>query len=165
MIGGRATALALVALASGACGGGDGGSGSGLPPATCTAGMMALLGELDGQHVDAATAFSGWSFQQATPPHTLDLPPDGSVLHLEWTMLLPPGVSDAASGTVVMPATAPHAGELICGAGGSASYEDFTNGGGNDYIFTLTDLSLGPTCPGTPLAGSLAGCARAIPPT
>jgi hypothetical protein len=124
--------------------------------------MMALLGELDGQHVDAATAFTLWSFQQGVLPHSLDLPNDGSLLHLEWRMLLPPGVPDAATGRVVIPATAPRAGETICAASGSIKYEDFTNGNGADYIFTLTDLSSGPTCPGTPLAGSLAGCAEAM---
>jgi hypothetical protein len=162
MIGPRATALALLALASAACGGSNG-SGPSIPPATCTMGMLALLGDLDGQPVDASTAFSGWAFQQATTPHTLDLPFDGSLLHLEWTMLLPAGRFDVASGRVVMPATAPHAGETICGATGRVKYEDFSTNG-TDYVFTLTDLSLGPTCPGASLEGSLAGCARAVPP-
>jgi hypothetical protein len=59
-----------------------------------------------------------------------------------------------------MPASAPHAGETVCGASGTVKYEEFTNDSGTDYVFTLMDLSVGPTCPGTPLAGSLAGCAE-----
>jgi hypothetical protein len=124
---------------------------------------MALLGELDGQHVDASTDFSQSVFQQLTLPYSLDLS-TGNLLHLEWNEFLSKGAVTAASGTVAMPAgVAPHAGETICGAAGTFKYRDAA-GGASDYIFTLTDLSLGPSCPGTSLAGSLAGCAEPLPP-
>src|SRR5262245_48359664 len=129
-------ALALLALTCGACGGSD---GPNIPPATCTAGAMTLLGELDGQQADGSTAFSGWAFQQLTLPHSLDLPTDGSILHLEWSPLLSPNSSTATSGRVVMPASTPHAGETICAASGTFRYRDLSSNG-NDYIFTLTDL-------------------------
>ena len=164
MIGRPATAAVLLALTSGACGDSD--NGPHIPPATCTAGIVAFLGELDGQHVDASTAFSSWGFQQLTLPYSLDIPPpDGNVLHLEWTTPILENGTSAASGTAVMPATAPHAGETICAASGTMSDRPLSSGGGDsDYVFTLTDLSSGPTCPGTSLAGSLAGCARIVFP-
>ena len=151
----------LLASTAAACGdSGGSGPGSNIPPATCTDGMIALLGELDGQHVDASAAFTSWIFQQGTRPYTLDLPYDGGMLHLEWnTPLFSGGAPAAASGTLVMPAAAPHAGETICGATGTTKYQDLS-AGGSDHSFTLTDLSSGPSCPGSPLMGSLAGCAR-----
>ena len=148
--------LALLTLISGACG--DSGDGPTIPPATCTSGMLTLLGELDGQAVDASTPATSWSFQQLSLPHTLDVPGDGSVLHLEWTGLISIGGTGPASGRVIMPASAPHPGETICGAAGTLKDEEVSDSRTN-YRFTLTDLSLGPTCPGTALAGSLAGCA------
>jgi len=159
MIARRVSTMALLALTFGAAGcGSDGPDG---PQAPCVTGELSLLGELDGQHVDGSTAFADWSFQQLTPPHSLDLPAAGGVLHLEWSPLIQVGGSGAASGWVVMPAAAPHAGETICGAG-TVGYRDLgSNGtGGSDYFFTLANLSMGPTCPGTSLAGSLAGCAQ-----
>jgi hypothetical protein len=129
----------------------------------CMPRMMTLLGELDGQHVDASTAFTQWAIQQLTLPYSMDLPTDGSILHLEWTTGILDGGSAAASGTVVMPANAPRAGETICAATGTMGVRPLSSGGGNsDYPFTLTDLSSGPTCPGTSLAGSLAGCAQTM---
>ena len=162
MRGRRLLGSVLLALASGACGDG-GGAGSAIPAATCTPGMLTLLGELDGQHVDAAIAASSWSFQQLSLPHTLDVPFDGSVLHLEWSTLISLGGTGAASGRVVMPANAPHPGETVCGASGTLKDQEVSSTR-SDYIFTLSDLSLGPTCPGAAVAGSLAGCIATTTP-
>jgi hypothetical protein len=151
--------MAFLLLAAACNGGND--EESGPPIATCEPGLMSLRGELGGQNVDASTTFSTWSFQQASLPHSLDLPLDGSVLHLEWTDLLQIGSTGAASGRVVMPADAPRAGETICGAG--TLRDEALPNNRSSYAFLLKDLSLGPTCPGTALTGFLNGCAATGP--
>jgi hypothetical protein len=68
-----------------------------------------------------------------------------------------PAVS--ATGTIVMPAGAPHAGETFCGASGNIGETDPANTGAHvNQVFTLGTLSVGPTCPGVALAGHISGC-------
>jgi len=98
---------------------------NGTAQATCTFNKVTLVGDLDGQTVDVQVDQTGGLFQQFSLPYTMDTPFTGGMVHMEWTTLLPinrPAVS--ATGTIVMPAGAPHAGETFCGASGNISETD-----------------------------------------
>ena len=126
--------------------------------APCVEGKLVLVGELDGQPVSAEVDYTGYVWAQLSTPGTLDVSYAGGSVHVEWSELVSAGSTTAASGTVIPPAPAPHAGETLCAASGSVTDEEETN------PFTLRDLSLGPSCPGTPIAGSLDGCVEQRPP-
>ncbi|HMF43699.1 MAG TPA: hypothetical protein VKQ32_23655 [Polyangia bacterium] len=137
---------------------GCGSSGDGGTPSTCMANMITLAGELDGQPVDVQEQDMGLAFQQLSMPYTLDVTYADGTLHVEWRTLFPNnGAGASATGTVIMPAAAPHAGETIC-AGSGTIRDTSDNMGHSNYIFTLGTLSSGPTCPGAALAGSIDGC-------
>ena len=152
-------ALAILSAALAACGGGKA-TRSDAAAALCAIRQVSLLGDLDGQTIDATVDMDGYNFQQATPPYTLDVMYTGGTLNMQFTDLISSAMSSTATGTIVMPAVTPHAGETICAAAGTIAIEQFVGDGQAlaDYIFTLTDLSLGPTCPGTSVAGSMLGC-------
>lgn len=147
-----AFALLLLLTATGCGSDDDSGPGGGSAP--CVAEKLTLVGELEGQAVAIEIDWTSRSWNQLSSPKTLDVGYDGGSVHLEWSELIAEGDSASASGMVVMPAQAPRAGETIC-ADGSSSIAD----AGDHYQFALRGLSLGPTCPGTALAGSIDGCA------
>ena len=150
--------LALLALAALGCGSSDDdGSGGGSAP--CTAGMLTLVGELDGQPVAVELDWSSRSWNQLGTPKTLDVGYAGGTVHLEWSELIARGDGTAASGTIVMPADAPRAGETICAGAGTTILD-----ADDAYRFALRGLSLGPTCPGAGVAGSIDGCVADDPP-
>ncbi len=87
-------------------------------------------------------------------PGTLDLYfAKGGKLHLEWATLVMDDQSVSATGTLTMPSQGPHPGQLYCI--GAATV---TPHAGYSTSFTLSSLSRG-ACPGTPVSGSLQGCA------
>jgi hypothetical protein len=151
----RFAVVGLVAL-------GCGSSGDNGTPAYCADKMIALMGDLDGQPVDLAVNYTSLAFQQLSMPYTFDVGYADGMLHLEWNTRFPENEGGAsATGTLVMPAGAPHAGETIWGGGGTIRQTTTTDGTGSrhsNYIFTLGTLSAGPTCPGTAVAGTVSAC-------
>lgn len=159
--------LALCGIGLAACGssggsptdGGPDGPG-GTTTAPCTLNYVALAGDVDGQLVAVQVVETSFLFQQGSLPHTFDVGYEGGMLHIEWTSLLPtdaPAVP--ATGTIVMPAGAPHAAETLCAGSGSIREHDLDGTGFHvNQIFTLGTLSIGPACPGAALAGSINGC-------
>jgi hypothetical protein len=139
---------------------GSSGSATAANTAACVSQMLTLAGELDGQPVSVQLVPMGSVFQQGTTPHTFDVSYAAGALHLEWSTLVPIGGTTAATGTIVMPAGTPHAGETICAGNGTTITDQSTGGtGGSDNeLFTLQTLSSGPSCPGAALAGSIDGC-------
>ena len=156
--------IVLCGLTPIACGG-DGGDapGVGMTPA-CVDAYMALTGTLDAQPVDAQAQYSGSLFQQFQRPYSFDVDyPAGGGMHLKWTTALPidgPGVT--VTGTIDMPAGAPHGGETLCAGNGTLKEVDTSGGTGamTEFRFTLGMLSAGATCPGASLAGGINGCIK-----
>jgi hypothetical protein len=131
--------------------------------AACVLGQLTLVGELDGQPVNVQISDTSSAFQQGSTPHTFDVDYAGGTLHLEWGALIGYSQTTAATGTAVMPAGAPHAGEAICAGSGTMEYIDPSGNNGNppgpeNDVFSLGTLSSGPTCPGIALAGTINGC-------
>jgi len=152
----RRLLLVAWALAGVGCGSSDGASKT---PASCMLHMVTILGDLDGQSLDVQEQTTSLAFQQGATPYTLDVGYADGTLHLEWnTRFADNSTTAPTTGTVVMPAAAPHAGETICV--GSGTIRDTTGGTGThgNYIFTLGTLSSGPSCPGPGLGGSIGGC-------
>jgi hypothetical protein len=155
----RLVAFMLSGLAAAACGSSGADTGVGSNAAACVANELTLAGELDGQPVAVQLDTTSSVFQQLSTPATLDVGYADGAVHLQWNNLLPIGQTTAATGTIVMPAGSPHAGETICAGSGSITDQSATDGAVIDnYLFTLRTLSTGPTCPGTALTGSIDGC-------
>jgi hypothetical protein len=132
----------------------------------CVAGEGTLVGTLDGQNVTAQLdlTYAGQSF---TLPYTFDLPnatlPSYSgKVHLEYTTPIGLDQPVPITGTIVMPAGAPHAGETICVGAGMFEYQSLPADSSlrTGVLFSLEDLSAGPSCPGTPLTGRMDACLR-----
>jgi hypothetical protein len=160
----RLFAIGLSGLAAISCGG-DGGNGVGLgitPP--CVDYYMALNGMLDGQPVDAQVQNSGSLFQQLQQPYTFDADyAAGGGMHLKWATLVPiDGAPVAVTGTIDMPAGAPHGGETLCAGGGALGEVDTSADAGRttEFRFTLGMLSSGAACTGAALMGSIKGCIK-----
>jgi hypothetical protein len=151
--------LIICGLGLAACGSSGDGGPSG-PTATCTANTITLAGEVDGQPVDASLFETSFLFQQVAKPYTCDVGYDGGMMHLEWNTVFPiDGPAASVTGTIVMPAGAPHATESLCaGSGNIREHDEDGTGFHTDQIFTLGTLSVGPTCPGTAVAGTINGC-------
>ena len=156
---GRLFASALFGLVGAGCGS-SGSATSGDNTAACVSQKLTLAGELDGQSVSVQLDPTTYVFQQGTTPHTFDVGYADGALHLEWSTLVPIGGTTAATGTIVMPAGTPHAGETICAGNGTTITDQSPAGSGgvDNQLFTLQALSSGPSCPGTALAGSIDGC-------
>lgn len=130
--------------------------------AQCVPGLMVLVGDLEGQSVDLQTGQHP-TFQQETLPYTADFSSTqtGDVqLHLAFTSSIGADQKAAVTGTLVLPAGAPHATEQLCVGSGSLWYEDTDAGDRFVLRFTLEMLSAGPTCPGTSLGGRIDGCSN-----
>jgi hypothetical protein len=152
-------AFMVSGLAAAACGSGGADMGAGNNAAVCVPYELTLAGELDGQSVAVQVDVSSL-FQQISPPYTLDASYADGAVHLQWNKPLPIGQTTPVTGTIVMPAGSPHAGETICAGSGTVTDQSATDGGVFDnYLFTLRTLSIGPTCPGAALAGEIDGCA------
>jgi hypothetical protein len=158
----RLAILGSWALLAAACSSGMGADSSATAP--CASGFVTFTGEIGGQAVSVMVRETSGQFQQATVPYTLDVTYDGGQLHLEWTTTFPfDAPPTPATGTVVLPASAPHAGETICFATGTIREREPPADAGRfevDTLFTMGSLSLGPSCPGAPIAGASAlnGC-------
>jgi hypothetical protein len=155
--------FALSGLVAVACGSSGGPAGDGteiMAPAACVANKLTLVGELDDQPVDLQIDLTSSLFQQVHVPYSTDLGYVGGSAHVQWnTMIISDRPAVAATGTVVMPPGAPHAGETICGGKGTIEGTDPAGTGFKiNQIFTLGTLTVGPTCPGPVLAGSIKGC-------
>ena len=134
----------------------DGGGGT---PSTCALNMFTIIGDLDGQSVDVQEQTTSLAFQQLSMPYTFDVGYADGTLHVEWNKVIPNnGGAASTTGTVVMPAAAPHAGETICAGSGTIRETSGTSGVRSNYIFTFGTLSSGPSCPGPGLGGSIGGC-------
>ncbi len=137
--------------------------GAGGPVAACVPGKVTVLGALDDERVDGQFERGGARYQTLDLPYSLVVQgATGPVLNIEFdSQPIEGGPAVVARGFIVMPTGGPHAGETICAAGGSfwreAAAVDAAPFG--PYHFTLTMLSVGPTCPGAALAGTLTGCA------
>ena len=154
----KARRLLVAAWALGAVGCGS--SGGGGTPSTCALNMVTLTGELDGQPVDVQENTTSLAFQQLSMPYTFDVGYADGTLHVEWNTRFADNAAGApATGTLVMPAAAPHAGETICAGSGTMRNTTGTSDAHSNYIFTFGTLSSGPTCPGAALIGSISGCA------
>jgi hypothetical protein len=156
--------IGLSGLAAISCGGDEGdGPGVGTTPA-CVDYYLALSGTLDDQPVDAQAQFSGSLFQQFQQPYSFDVDyAAGGGMHLKWTTLLPiDGPGAAVTGTIDMPAGAPHGGETLCTGSGTLREVDTSGGAGRmtEFRFTLGMLSSGAACTGAPLAGNVNGCIK-----
>jgi hypothetical protein len=158
----RLVVFALFGLTAAACGADGGGSGpGGITPAVCVAGKLVFTGDLDGDPFDVQVDPGTELFQQFSPPFSWDLNYTAGMLHLQWNSpIFIDGSGAAATGTMVMPAGAPHAGETICGASGTIAQKDTSGGTGAhvNNLFALGTLSAGPTCPGAALSGGISGC-------
>jgi hypothetical protein len=151
-------ALLFLAISLTACSGDDSSDPSS-SSAPCVVGKLTLIGELEGQAVSVEVDWTGRSWNQLSEPKTLDVSYGGGMVHMEWNELVAVGSTTDATGNIVMPPGAPRAGETVCGGAGSSITDR-----DDQFAFGLRDLSLGPTCPGSPLAGSLDGCAGDRPP-
>lgn len=130
--------------------------------AQCVPGLLVVAGDLDGQSVDIQTGQHP-TFQQETLPYTADFPASqtGDVqLHLEFTSSIGADQKAAVTGTLVLPAGAPHASEPLCVGSGALWYEETDAGDRTIFRFTLEMLSSGATCPGTSLGGWIDGCSN-----
>lgn len=129
------------------------------PPlnAACVQSSVALVGALDGTKADGCFPMSWHTMDQASSPSTMDVEfgTEGKV-HLQWTGLLPNGSSTPATGTLKMPVEGASAGKQFCVDTGS--FAMFEVGVGERlYVFNLSKLSSGATCPGAAVTGSLQG--------
>lgn len=143
----------LLSLAVAGCGSDDDGGGS-FPSVSCKPHQLTLSGDVEGTAVAIDIPWTGLAWSQLGDPKSLDVHYDGGTVHVEWASLVGKGDSTAATGTIQMPAGAPRAGEVLCGGAGSLVADH-----GDGYGFHLTSLSLGPSCPGAPIAGEITGCA------
>jgi hypothetical protein len=135
--------------------------------AACAPLKVNLVGELDGQAVNAQLDVLSGSFQLVAPPYALDVGFfGGGTLEVAWTTAISYRQMTPATGNIVMPPGTPHAGETICAGSGATRYVDSSGGNGgtgapNNNFFTFDTLTVGPTCPGTAaLTGSIDGCAQ-----
>jgi hypothetical protein len=144
----------LLAMLPLGCGGGGDGDTNPAEPGACVEKHITVAGALDGENVDLSLAYTSFYFVNGSGGQ-LDVTYAGGALHLTLADLAAYGETVAASGTIQMPAGAPHAGEAIC-AGSASTITPLEEG----YKFELAELSLGATCPGQVITGSLHGCAK-----
>jgi hypothetical protein len=146
-------AAALLAPLAAGCGGGD--AGLSIDRSVCRPDAIVFVGDLEGTAIPQDPhATSGGVFQQIQKPYSYDLTYDGGTLHLEWNAPLFEGRPGGATGSVVMPPGAPHAGETVCGGKGLFGY--FDDNPGTTRLLDLEELSLG--CGGAAIAGALSVC-------
>jgi hypothetical protein len=149
-----ARSVALMGFVALGCGGVEDEVGS----APCLAGKLTLVGDLDGQPVSSEVDWTSFTWDQLTDPRHFSVTYDGGALELEWDGIVSSGNSIRASGSLVMPAGAPYAGNTICSGAGTrvADHDDV-------FPFVLRSLTVGTICPGTPVAGTLDGCVQDRP--
>jgi hypothetical protein len=123
----------------------------------CEQSSLALVGNLEGTKADQCYAMSWHTIDQSTSPASVELEfgTEGKV-HLEWTGLISDGVSTPAKGTLKMPAEGPSGGKTYCVDDGTFAMFELDLGV-RAYVFSLTKLSSGATCPGTAAQGSVQG--------
>jgi hypothetical protein len=145
--------------AGGGAGGRAGGAG-GLAGLTCAEQEFAIEGTLDGQAVSHRGVITGHAWIQGSTPSTLDVPFEGGGrLHAEWDGIVADGEIFAATGSLTLPASGPHAGETLDSA--DATMRKVAE----QVDFELTGLSVEVVCATTPcppdaLDGTLQGCVR-----
>ena len=159
----RLSILPALGLALAACGGSDdetGGQNAGAA-VECAPDSMRLKGTIDGTPVDRSEPIQGSGLTQVGAGHfdsmyvgpDLINDPERSWLVLDWPAAVPHDSRSTATGTLVLPAGEPMAGQTLCARDGT--FVGFTREG--VFYFGLRSLSAGTDCT-TPLAGSLDGC-------
>jgi hypothetical protein len=162
---GLALATVCIAVGCGSSAGStnnDAGAGASGGP-ICASHTVELVGMLDG--APANGAYSGpasYSFANAlsgTIPGSFDVQfGTAGALHLQWTTLAADDQTVPASGMLTMPSEGPHAGQTYCLGAGSITPRSQAQGSGMSFAFSTVASG---ACPGTPVAGSLQGCAAA----
>jgi hypothetical protein len=157
----RSASLGLVFVAALVFGCGTDSSGPGGTSASgisCAEGAFILQGSLDGQTVSAQGTVKSHAWQQLGATNSLDAtfdPP--SSVHAEWAQLVADGETTAITGSVTMPAGAPHGTESLKSTSGRMTKL------GDEVRFEYAELGVDVACiqapcPPSPVQGSLEGC-------
>ena len=124
-------------------------------PPTCAANQLELDGHLGGMNVHQSGTPGSYAFNNALgPTHgavSIGLTGASGVVDLTWADPVADDQSTPATGSLVLSATSSY-----CVKAATLTPKSGSEGGG--VSFSLTTLTSG-ACPGTPIDGSVEGCA------